>query len=352
MTLTPRKHVEQALFWKNDGLVPFTIYESKIPQCAAERQMRNQGMCIVNRLVPVYAVTTPNVRQHQEIYWEEEKKLTRTWYETPAGVLTTLTEAAGFTSWSHEKMFKSADDYKALAAYLADMQVSPCYEGFKLAEERYGDDAIFRVSLGLEPLQMLISGGLIDMQQFCLEWMDNRDELLKLYAIVVEKRRQIYPLVAESPVLTANYGGNVTPEIIGPEVFRDYYLPHYNEAAAVLHQKGKLIGCHFDDDCGMLASLIAQTDLDYIEAFTPAPDTDMTLAQARKAWPDKVLWLNFPSSLHLKSDAEITAATVAMLRSLPHTNGLIMGVTEDVPEHRWRHSCPAIMEGLRLAARA
>jgi len=28
--------------------------------------------------------------------------------------------------------------------------------------------------------------------------------------------------------------------------------------------------------------------LDYIEAFTPAPDTDMTLAAARKAWPDKV----------------------------------------------------------------
>ena len=50
---------------------------------------------------------------------------------------------------------------------------------------------------------------------------------------------------------------------------------------------------------------IAATDLDYIEAFTPAPDTDMTLAEARKAWPDKVLWLNYPSSLHLKSDARV-----------------------------------------------
>ena len=29
--------------------VPFTIYESKIPQCAAEREMRNRGCCIVWR---------------------------------------------------------------------------------------------------------------------------------------------------------------------------------------------------------------------------------------------------------------------------------------------------------------
>ncbi len=33
----------------------------------------------------------------------------------------------------------------------------------------------------------------------CIEWMDNRDEIFKLYDIIVENRRKIYPLVAESP---------------------------------------------------------------------------------------------------------------------------------------------------------
>ena len=54
-----------------------------------------------------------------------------------------------------------------------------------------------------------------------------------------------------------------------------------------------------------LSKAIAGTALDYIEAFTPAPDTDMTLAEARAAWPDKVLWINFPSSVHLKPNAEV-----------------------------------------------
>ena len=80
-------------------------------------------------------------------------------------------------------------------------------------------DAIFRSGFGLEPLQTLISGTMMDMQVFCLEWMDHRDELLKLYAAIVEQRRKLYPIVAQSPVGHANYGGNVVPKITGRDTF-------------------------------------------------------------------------------------------------------------------------------------
>ena len=101
----------------------------------------------------------------------------------------------------------------------------------------------------------------------------------------------------------------------------------------------------------MLADLIGATDLDYIEAFTPAPDTDMTLSQARQAWPDKVLWINFPSSVHLQPDDEVQRTAFDLLEETGSMDGLIMGVTEDVPEHRWQDSCRAIMDGLDEHAR-
>jgi hypothetical protein len=154
-----------------------------------------------------------------------------------------------------------------------------------------------------------------------------------------------------NPSIYANYGGNVTPEIIGLENFEQYYVPHYNEAAEVMHKHGKLIGCHFDANCRLLAKAIAQTNLDYIEAFTPAPDTDMTLGDARQAWPDKVLWLNFPSSVHLRSDAEIEQTTVDLLNQVETVDGLLMGIMEDIPAHRWQKSCRAIMDGLDRHAR-
>ncbi|HUW59218.1 MAG TPA: hypothetical protein VMZ92_21465, partial [Planctomycetota bacterium] len=99
------------------------------------------------------------------------------------------------------------------------------------------------------------------------------------------------------------------------------------------------------------AEVIGETDLDYIEAFTPAPDTDMTLAEARAAWPDKVLWINFPSSVHLRSDDRVEAFTVEMLSELDSVDGLIVGVTEDMPPERHLNSCRAIMDGLDRHAR-
>jgi len=134
-------------------------------------------------------------------------------------------------------------------------------------------------------------------------------------------------------------------------MFEEYYTPHYNEAAEIMHAHGKLIGSHFDANCGLLSEVIGETDLDYVEAFTPAPDTDMTLAEARDAWPDKVLWINFPSSVHLRSDEQVEAFTVEMLSELDTVDGLIVGITEDMPPERHLDSCKAIMDGLDRHAR-
>jgi hypothetical protein len=348
--MTPSEKVMISLKGGHSDSVPFTVYEAKIPQCRAERDMRNRGLCIVHRATPVFTTHSPNVRIKSEIYTENGKRMTKTSYETPLGTLGNLTEAAGFTTWIHEKLFKSPDDYKALAFMLKDECYEPCYDSYAKAEKAFGGDAVCRAGFGLEPLQQLISGGLIGMEDFCVQWMDNRDEILKLYDIIVENRRKVYPLVAASPASHANYGGNVTPEIIGLETFEKYYVQHYNEAAEIMHKHGKLIGSHLDANCRLISKAVAGTALDYIEAFTPSPDTDMTLKEARAAWPDKVIWLNFPSSVHLKSDDDVRQKTVELLNEAGSPNGLIMGITEDIPEDRWRSSCSAIMDGLEKHA--
>ncbi|OGV53101.1 MAG: hypothetical protein A2017_04480 [Lentisphaerae bacterium GWF2_44_16] len=344
--MTAAEKVMISLKGGHSNSVPFTMYGGKAYKCRAEREMRNRGMCIVERTAPVFKTRTPNVKIKSEVYAENGKTMTRTYYETPVGTLTNLREAAGFTSWLHEKLFKSPDDYKALLFIIRDEIYEPCYDAFIKAEKAFGGDAIFRAGFGLEPLQTLISGGYIDMQDFCMEWMDNRDEILKLYEAIVEQRRKVYPLVAASPASHANYGGNVVSDIIGLETFEKYYVPHYNEAADIMHKHGKLIGTHLDANCRLLSKAVAGTRLDYIEAFTPSPDTDMTLGEARDAWKDKVLWLNFPSSVHLKTDEEVKQKTIDMLDELSSIDGIIMGITEDIPEDRWQNSCTAIMDGL------
>jgi hypothetical protein len=332
MSPTPRQRVEQALRGGRGAVVPFTMYECMIPQCAAERELRNRGLCIVQRTVPAFTTCYPHVRVTRHTSLEAGLRKTRTVYETPKGTLSTLHQDGGFTDWYHERMFKSPADYPAIRCLIEDETYSPNYEALSQAQADYGEDAIFRADIDLEPLQALISGNYMDMKTFCVEWMDHRPQVLGLYQELVEKRRETYPLVADAPVLHSNYGGNVVPEIISPGMFEEYYAPHYNEAAALLHARGKLIGSHFDANCRRLAKVIGATDLDYIEAFTPAPDTDMTLGEARQAWPDKALWINFPSSVHLKPDAQVEAAMVEMLDQLA---GLLPG------HHGWAGTaCP------------
>ena len=348
--MTPRTGVEQALHGGHGDRVPFTIYECMLPPCAAERELRDRGCCIVNRL-PVFRTHRPNVKMTQRVFWKAERKFTWTHYETPRGPLSTLVEDGGFTSWRHELLLKRPEDYAAIRSLLRDEVYEADYAEFARAQAADGGDTIFRANFGLEPLQELISGGVMGMQTFCEEWMERRDEVLSLYEILVENRRKIYPLVAQSPASHANYGGNVTPEIIGRENFESYFVPHYQEAAEIMHRHGKLIGCHFDANTRLLATAIAGTALDYIEAFTPAPDTDMTLAEARAAWPDKVLWINFPSSVHVRTDAAVEQVTLDLLEQVGRMDGFLIGITEDMPPERWQDSCRAIMNGIERHAR-
>jgi hypothetical protein len=348
--MTPRARVERALRGGHGDRVPFTIYECIVPQCALERELRNRGMCIVDRR-PVFRTHRPHVRVTQHTYWEADRKLTRTSYETPCGTVSSLTEDGGFTAWRHELLLKRPEDYAAIRFLLRDEVYEEAYAEFARAEDEWGGDAIGRANFGLEPLQELISGGVMGMQTFCEEWMERRDEVLALYEILVANRRKIYPLVAQSPAGHANYGGNVTPEIIGRKNFETYFVPHYHEAAEVMHRHGKLIGSHFDANMRLLAPAVAALPLDYIEAFTPAPDTDLTLAEARTAWPGKVLWINFPSSVHARPDADVEQVAADLLGQAGSLDGFIIGITENMPPDRWRHSCRAIMDGIDRHAR-
>jgi len=342
MTLTPRRRVELALRGEPTDKTPFTVYESKLPQCTVERQLRNMGLCIVERRVPVLKSRSPDVKVTRTSYTDNGTALVRTDYDTPLGSLTAINQPAGFTAWRKKHLFSGPEDYKKLIFMIDNEQYEPDYATFVSTREKLGEDIILRGGVGLEPLQVIITE-IMGTEQFCIEWMERRDEVIKLYEAHVRAAQRRYQLLADSPCWHFNYGGNVTVEIIGPKVFEQYYLPHYQEAAEILHRKGKLIGCHLDANNKQIAHLVAQTELDYIEAFTPAPDTDMTLSEAIDAWPDKALWINFPSSVHLASAETIAETTRALLHAAANHPKFIIGITEDVPDHRWQESFLTIM---------
>jgi hypothetical protein len=275
---------------------------------------------------------------------DQGRNLVRGTYTTPYGELSRVWEPVGFTTWRHEWLFKTPEDYRALLFLIQDTVVEENYAEVAGLPEALGDNYVVRDQLPLEPLQNLISSHYMSTETFCVEWMENRDEVLKLYQAFAEVARRIYPIVANGPLAFCNYGGNVVPSVIGPNVFRDYYLPHYNEAAEVLHRGGKLIGSHLDADNTTIMDLVAQTDLDYVEAYDPglAP----AVAEARAAWPGKALWINYPSAWHLLPVEGVYAGARRMIREASPGNGFLIGITEDLPEARWVENYRAILRAI------
>lgn len=274
---------------------------------------------------------------------EKDRKFVRTTYSTPIGDLSEMAEVADFTSWTHEYLFKTPDDYKKLMYMIRNVSFIPDYDAAASKIASLGPDFIVRDQIPYEPLQALISR-YMGTEAFSYEWMDNRDEVLQLYDALVESNRKTYSIVANGPMQFANYGGNVTPSVIGPEVFRQYYVPNYNEAADILHGRSKLIGTHLDADNSLIMDDVSITALDYIEAY----DVGMSpsVRTAKKSWLGKALWINWPSVWHLNDSKVVREKTRQLIEDAKPCDGFIIGITEDVPVDRWQQNFMSIMDGI------
>lgn len=350
--MTPREQVERVLRGGKAEYVPFTAYENKTTPCDAERWLRNNGMCVVYR-VDSLKTASPNVKVRISEFEEYGTRKMLVEYETPAGKLTkksqyqVLDTATGALWHEDEKLWKSKEDYKSIAALIRDREYAPAYDAVIKKQKFLGDGFIVRDGCSCDPIHELMIT-YMGIENFIMEWNDNRDEVLKLYGLLVEDGRKRYKLAAGSPTVMTNVGGNIVFDLLGPEIVEKYMLPNFLEAKEEFKKTGKLMGAHMDANNKLLIDFISRSGLDVVEAFTPSPGTDMTLREGFDAWPDKIIWANFPSAVHLRPDNEVESTAERLLAEAGADKGrLIMGITEDVPNGRWPATFRVILEACR-----
>src|SRR3990172_4655591 len=146
--MTPRERLARIFEGELVDVVPFSLKGWRIPQCQAERELRNQGMAILDAR-GVYSTQSPNVETTAISFVENGALLTRTIVRTPKGELTSVSRPMGgekteSTSWTVEHLFKRPEDYAALRSMVEDRQYAPRYEGFLRAQEQVGEEAFFK----------------------------------------------------------------------------------------------------------------------------------------------------------------------------------------------------------------
>jgi EAL domain-containing protein (putative c-di-GMP-specific phosphodiesterase class I) len=92
---------------------------------------------------------------------------------------------------------------------------------------------------------------------------------------------------------------------------------------------------------------IGTAEFDIMEAMTPPPMGDVSVKEAREAWPDKALWINFTSPVHLQPPAAIETHTRQLLAEAGGRRGFAISVTEDAPVEALEKSLAVIARVLR-----
>ena len=153
-------------------------------------------------------------------------------------------------------------------------------------------------------------------------------------------------IAANSPAEVIWFPDNVTGTIMSPRLFNKYCKPIYDYACNVLRQAEKLSFAHYDGANKPIKDCIADANLDIIEAFTPPPMGDMSVAEARQAWPDKVLSLNCPGNI-FREPAEIIESHIRRYLEQGGAEGrFIIGCTEEYDPDRFEHAFSAIVRAV------
>jgi hypothetical protein len=341
-----REEIDLALAGGAPEIIPFSFYDHIFPPGFNPAPLQALGMAICARRM-VYRKCTPNVKITKV---QEGAGRVRTVFETPLGTLTALHQAAALALSPLEHPIKTLDDYRVAKFIVRDACYQPDYECFLAEGAKLGNAGKLIAETCYEPL-LDIEVNWLGQERFCYEVADHYDAVMDLHQALAENHKKMYAVVAASPADYILYGGNVVPEILGPDRVRDLILPCWNAFADCVHEQGKKLGDHLDANNLLIMDVVRQSHLDFVEAFSPPPDCNVSVAEARAAWPGKRLWINFPSSVHLQPEEAIRAATLEIVRQAGDRRGFLMGVTEDVPEEHIVRSVSVILKTLRESAR-
>jgi hypothetical protein len=123
-------------------------------------------------------------------------------------------------------------------------------------------------------------------------------------------------IAAKSPAPVVMCGDNVDGVLANPKLFQAYFMPEYEKQAAVLHAHGKLMAVHMDGRLDVVTDLIGKTPVDIVEAVHPPPMGDLSIEEALRCWPEKAIWIGFPSSAYDFGPKAVQEFALDLLREM------------------------------------
>ncbi len=239
-----------------------------------------------------------------EVITTNRGRVRTTRYVTPHGTATKRAElAASLVGYADDAMdvefpIKDEHDYDIWEYVAEHTFYDPTPEAYRDYDAWIGDDGLPLVDAGDCPFHNYLMT-LAGYQHAYLELFDRPQRVERLLRVMTDcERERLWPVVAASDARLILHGVHFDSQMTPPHYFEPYITPYYREFSAILHQHGKSLAFHADNNSRRILPHIKEAGFDMAECFTTEPMVRCTLAEARESWGnDVIIWGGVPSIL-------------------------------------------------------
>jgi len=339
-------------YWAGErpARIPFSIYGGFVGEPGKHSP---EWVALFERgLVPTYwcgtfARSIQDIQAVTNTYEEDGRQMRRTTLKTPVGEIYTTAKITHHATplWPQKPWLVTAEDYRVRTWIAEHTEIRPAHDRYHTMVKQVGPWGLVFPTVSRTPIQSILVD-LAGLEQFSYHLADLEEEMMALHEALLREYREIVEIVAEGPGRFVAGLENFTAETIGPARYERFLLPVYKSYLPMLHEAGKIIGTHYDGKLASVKHLIAEAPMDVIESLTEPPEGDMTLAECREAWPDKLFWSNINvSKFDLPTEQLQEDIRRCVDAAAPDGRGLAFEISEDLPV-KWQAGIPAILEAL------
>lgn len=342
--MTMRERMLAVVKGQEQDQIPFAMYEIMFsPQEAFD--LLGHGNIGIIRFSPIYRFTYPNCRFVREDYYEGEQKFCRNILITPKGNLEEIRvfEPVYDSSTVRKHFITQSSDYEKFWSYLDDCIAHDNYDHYLQDCADLGEDGLAKAEVERSPWQQLWIEW-VGLEGLSMHMVDYPEQVEETIQRLNDRARKTFEIAYRSPAPFIDIPDNITAPAIGVKRFQKYVQPIYDELGGMLAERGAPLFIHMDGFLRPLRQVIAESKVGGMDSFTPTPDCDMTIAEAVASWLNKILWVNFPSSVFLQSEEKIREKMEEILNCAGHSGKLQIQISENIPLDRWRTCFPILIE--------
>lgn len=291
-----------------------------------------------------------DVQYVQVHYIEKGLAKCRHTFETPIGSISMITmkHPASVEDYvcdaTQEYFVKEVSDWRVVNYIFRTSlnKLTPNYKAFERMEDELGETGVTLACAEKTPYQRAWVE-LANPVRVAMDFKKKPEELQEFLEVQTQLHKRVAEILAECPAAYIEVLDHIT-NMISPLHYNEYCNKFYVIYAEVLEGTGKVLGVHHDGQFGHLRKEIAAAPFKVIESYTVPPVGDVSLAEAKSLWPDKVLWINCPPHLSFAEPKAVRMGYEAIAEEWGSKKGLALGHLEEVPLEKLESHLSAAMD--------